>query len=32
MNAPVLSPPAKLFGDYSRRLSAALEAFEQVVG
>ena len=28
MNAPAFSTPAKLFGDYSRRLSATLESFD----
>jgi D-sedoheptulose 7-phosphate isomerase len=28
MNAPAFASPAKLFGNYSRRLSAALEAFD----
>lgn len=28
MNAPVLAPPVKLFGEYSKRLSSVLECFD----
>src|ERR1700756_837535 len=28
MNAPVFAPPSRLFSDYSKRLSAALERFD----
>src|ERR1700758_5024005 len=28
MNAPVFAPPSRLFSDYTKRLSAALEGFD----